>query len=205
MEPAGRFGVEFPAVLGAAQAGDERTWTRIYESLAPQVAGYLRSRGATDVDDLLGEVFLHLARGIGRFEGDEAHFRSWVFMIATSRVIDERRRRGRRPTDPLSLDESITVADRVDVEEEGLAAAAAEELATLLSVLTPDQRLVVELRIIGQLTGEEIAAVVGKPPGAVKALQRRAFASLRRHLGVEQGAQRGPVPSLQPAAVTGSS
>lgn len=203
----GRFGDEFPSVLAAAQAGDEVAWARLYDALAPQVGGYLRSRGSVDVDDLVGEVFLHLARGVGRFEGDEARFRSWVFMIATSRVIDERRRRTRRPTDPLSDADIINLTDPVDVEEAGVAAVAAVELGNLLSVLTPDQRIVVELRIFSQLTGEEIATVVGKPLTAVKALQRRAFAHLRRHLAAQEAAatepaERAPVSNRVAASVT---
>ena len=57
-----------------------------------------------------------------------------------------------------------------------------EEAHHLLDSLTSDQRDVVVLRLISQMSVEEVAAVLEKPPGAVKALQRRALASLRRSI-----------------------
>ena len=60
----------------------------------------------------------------------------------------------------------------------------------LLSSLTPDQRDVVALRVFGELTLDEVATVVGKGTGAVKALQRRGLDSLRRQLdGGARGAR----------------
>ena len=55
----------------------------------------------------------------------------------------------------------------------------------LLAELTPDQRDVMLLRVVADLTVEQVAEVVGKPPGAVKALQRRALAALRRLVEAE--------------------
>jgi RNA polymerase sigma factor (sigma-70 family) len=85
------------SLLAAAQTGAEWAWDRIYRDLAPPVRGYLVAHGAVEPDDLLGEVWLQVARNIGTFAGDEAGFRSWVFMVAHHRLIDERRRRARRP------------------------------------------------------------------------------------------------------------
>lgn len=51
-----------------------------------------------------------------------------------------------------------------------------------LESLTPDQRDVLLLRVAAQLTIEDVAAAVGKPAGAVKALQRRELRTLQRQL-----------------------
>ncbi|CAN5644061.1 hypothetical protein BH20ACT2_BH20ACT2_24390 [soil metagenome] len=171
----------FANVLAGAQAGEEWAWRSIYTALAPQVRGYLRSRGAREPDDLLGEVFVQLSGGISRFAGRESQFRSWVFMVAHNRVVDEHRRRSRRPVhegpEPIQ-----GLADDADTEGEVLASAATTEVLELLAILTADQRAVLELRFLGGLTIDEIAVVVEKPAGAVKALQRRALAALRREL-----------------------
>jgi RNA polymerase sigma-70 factor (ECF subfamily) len=66
---------------------------RLYADLAPVVAGYLRVQGAAEPEDLTSEVFLGVFTGIDSFEGSETQFRSWVFTIAYSRLVDERRRR----------------------------------------------------------------------------------------------------------------
>lgn len=172
----------FDRVLDRARAGDEGAWARLYDSLAPQLLGYLRVRGAQDAEALVGDTFLHVARGIGGFEGTLAGFRSWVFVIASSRLLDERRRLRRRPTEPLDelLEERLRCSDDVEQEVEVMAASAAAD--DLLAVLTPDQREVVALRVFGELTSTEVAETVGKPLTAVKALYRRGLAALRREL-----------------------
>lgn len=68
----------FNALLEAARDGDEGAWAEIFQELAPVVLGYLRSNGAPDPDDTLGEVFLQVSRDIKAFEGDERRFRAWV-------------------------------------------------------------------------------------------------------------------------------
>ncbi len=172
----------FDMVLDRARAGDEGAWARLYDSVAPQVLGYLRVRGAHDADALMGDVFLHVARGIDDFEGTASGFRSWVFVIATSRLLDERRHLRRKPTEALDevMQDQLRSPDDVQAEVEVDAASA--EAAALLSVLTPDQRIVVALRVFGGLTSGEISDIVDKPVGAVKALYRRGLAALRREL-----------------------
>lgn len=172
----------FDALLARARAGEEAAWAEVYDALAPQVLGYVRARGALDAEEVLGDVFLHIARGIGTFEGDGSGFRSWVFVIATSRLLDERRRLRRKPTDPLESDAEERLGGPADVEADVEQSAAADEVQALLSVLTPDQRTVVQLRIFGELTSQEIADAIGKPVGAVKALYRRGLGALRREL-----------------------
>ena len=63
-----------------------------------------------------------------------------------------------------------------------MSAIAGTIIAALLAVLSPDQRDVVLLRIVADLSVEEVARLTGKREGAVKALQHRALAALRRHL-----------------------
>jgi RNA polymerase sigma factor (sigma-70 family) len=174
------LGAGFPSVLAAAQTGAEWAWESLYRDLAGTVRGYLRAHGAHEPDDLLGEVFLQLARNIGTFEGDERGFRSWVFTVAHHRLIDERRARGRRPVDPADDSLLEETSPYGDAEHEAVQRLSAGEARALIDHLSPDQRDVLLLRILGGLTVEEVAAVVGKRPGAVKALQRRGLASLQR-------------------------
>lgn len=174
--------MDFDAALAGARAGDEVAWAFLYDGLAPQILGYLRVRGAADPEEVLGDVFLHVARGIDEFDGDSSGFRSWVFVIATSRLLDERRRLRRRPTEPLDGVVANELRSSVDVEAEVEQAAAAQVAQCLLERLTPDQRTVVELRVFAGLTSSEVAAIVDKPVGAVKALYRRGLGALRREI-----------------------
>ena len=190
--------VGFDRILDRARAGDEHAWAELYDALAPQLLGYLRVRGATDAESVLGDVFLHVARGIHDFEGDSSGFRSWVFVIATSRVLDERRRLRRKPTEPLAEAAAEALRSTDDVQADVEASIAASAAAELLDLLTPDQRAVVALRVFGELTSPEVSLIVGKPVGAVKALYRRGIATLRRELlgdTVPAGPARQLIPS----------
>jgi RNA polymerase sigma factor (sigma-70 family) len=147
------------------------------------VLGYLRARGAAEAEDLLEEVFLQLVRDLARFEGNERDFRAWVFTIAHNRLVDERRRRGRRPIEPAAEEVIESAGPRGDAEAEALDRIATDDVRRIIACLSPDQQSVLLLRIIGDLTIEEVARVLGKRQGAVKALQRRGLAALRRELG----------------------
>jgi len=168
-------------VLPAARAGAEWAWERIYRELAPTVTGYLRAHGAAEPDDVTGEVFLHVVRGLDAFDGDERAFRAWVFTIAHRRVVDELRRRARRPVSPAPPE---VVADAAppggDVHDDAIAALDEAAVREAIDALPRDQRAVLLLRILGDLTIEEIARALGKRTGAVKALQRRALKRMER-------------------------
>lgn len=161
--------------------GAEWAWSRLYADLAGPVLGYLRVRGAVEPEDLLGEVFLQVARNLNGFRGDYPAFRSWVFTVAHHRVVDERRYRTRRPVEPGDIPESALGSG--NAEAEAIELLATGEVIGLLSTLTPEQRDVLVLRIVGDLSVEEVAQVVGRRPGAVKALQRRGLEKLRKVVG----------------------
>lgn len=178
------IGEAFDSILGAARTGAEWAWTRLYQEMTPPVLGYLRARGAHDPEDLLGEVYLQVVRDLARFEGDEGAFRAWMFQIAHHRLIDDRRYRGRRPE--LALDALATTrAGTDDVEAEVDHRINVDRIRAALAELSEDQSDVLMMRIIGGFTIPEIAEVMGKRIGAVKALQRRGLKALERIFGDE--------------------
>lgn len=190
------FDTAFPHVLRAAQAGADWAFTRLYESLAPAVADYLRAQGADDPEGLTSDVFVKVFTTSGSFAGSEAQFRSWVFTIARCRLIDARRAKTR--IDDAQLLNRANLHDlqgstAAAAEDEAMARLAAERVAQLLGELTPGQRDVLALRLVVGMSVDEVAAVLDKPPTAVKALQRRALATLRRRLGVQAP---GPIRAM---------
>ncbi len=176
-------------MIEAARHHDTWAFSRLYESLAPAVHGYLRAQGVREAEDLTSEVFIAVLSSCPSFRGDETQFRRWVFTIAHRRMVDSRRSDGRRPN-VRSLDESGAQAvppGRSPAAEDG----ALRDLGTgrvrfLLSALSTDQRCVLVLRVIADLSVDDVAVALHKPPGAVKALQRRALATLRRRLSQER-------------------
>jgi RNA polymerase sigma factor (sigma-70 family) len=171
----------FTTLLEAARQGSEAAWQELYDGLAPVVLGYLRANNAPDPEDVLSEIFLQVARDISSFEGEEPGFRSWVFTIAHHRLIDARRHAARRPVD-LSPEPPEPRGRADDAAEEALDRIGLEEVHRVLRALSDDQRAVLLLRVLADMSVEDVARAVGKRPGAVKALQRRGLAAVKREL-----------------------
>jgi RNA polymerase sigma factor (sigma-70 family) len=174
-----RFDGEFGSVLTGARAGEPWAFERIFLVLSPVVEGYLRLQGAREPEDLTSDVFVAVLRNLRSFRGDEGGFRSWVFTIAHRRLVDERRRARRRP-EPAPIEDApdLPAPDDVVLHVEQVLAAA--EVRALCERLSPDQRNVVLLRLIGRLSIDEVAVSLGRTPGSVKALQRRGLLAIAR-------------------------
>ncbi len=145
-----------------------------YRELAPAVLGYLRGQGVPEPEDVLSEVFLQVARSLPRFRGKDEELRRWVFAIARNRVIDDHRRRKARPT--------IDATEVPDVAGPEVAEPVDLELIAALALLTPEQREIVVLRFVADLSLEDVGKLTKRSAGAVKAMQHRALAQLGRIL-----------------------
>ena len=165
--------------MEAARTGQEWAWMALYAGHAPALLGYLRARRAAQPEDLLGEVMLQIVRDLQSFDGGERDFRAWAFTIAHHRLLDERRRSARRPAEPVPPAELERLGPRGDTERDADRTLSAERVGRLLAQLSEDQKNVILLRVLGDLTSEEVAEILGKTPGAVKALQRRGFEKIK--------------------------
>lgn len=174
---------EFGLVLGAAQDGKAWAFARLFHFVAQPLAGYFRAQGSPDPDALTNETLLRTFRSIAEFDGDASGFRAWVFSIARCRLIDERRARARRvQCEPLGDDANGDVAQAVtSAETTAFSGFGTDWVHATLDDLAPDQREVLVLRIVADLSIEQVAAALGKTPGAVKALQHRGLATIRRN------------------------
>jgi RNA polymerase sigma factor (sigma-70 family) len=173
---------EFGTRLERARLGDAVAWSELYHHIAPMLAGYLRAQRLPDPDDVAGEVMLEVVRDLHRFSGDADNFRSWALSIAHHRLLDARRRAVRRPAIPMAHEQLRPPPSPDDPEAEALAALGFGELEPALAQLTEEQRTVLLLRVIGDLPIAEVARITGRRQGAVKQLQRRAAAAMRRAL-----------------------
>jgi RNA polymerase sigma-70 factor (ECF subfamily) len=192
-----RTGLPFDDVLAAAQAGAAWAFEVLYRDLAPVVTGYLRLHGAVEPDDLASETFLGVFTGLAGFSGDEDALRAWVFTIAHRRLVDDWRRRSRRPQLTDGADD-LSVLVGGDVEDDALTRVGAADVHRLCAGLPDDQRTVLLLRILADLTVEQVGQVMGRSTASVKALQRRGLRALREQLEAapeKVGAGAHPFPS----------
>ena len=177
------LGPAFDSILVAAQVGagvgTEASTSRWRRRWPP----YVRAQGVAEPDDVTGDVFVAVLTRLPAFDGDEQQFRRWVFTIAYRRVVDEWRAKGRRDT--YSPPQTSTASTVPTAEDVALARLGDERVGELLATLTPDQRQVLALRVVADLSIDQVAALMGKPVGAVKSLQHRALGSLRRTVAGE--------------------
>jgi RNA polymerase sigma-70 factor (ECF subfamily) len=165
-------------IVDAAVGGDGDALGAIYALLSPKVLGYLAAHGAEDPEGLTNDVFVHVLWRLGGLVGGATGLRTFVFSVAHARLVDDVRRRARRPAvHPYEPD----LDDRREqsAEHAALTGKDGEHLHHLLERLGDDQRSVITLRILGDLTVEQTAEILGKTTGAVKQLQRRGLLSLR--------------------------
>jgi len=169
----------FDEVMAAARLGEPWALDALYRRYAGAVAGYVRGRSPAEPEDLVSEMFVAALTRLDRFRGGESDFRAWLFTIAARRVVDDLRRRSRRvPTTGYEAAEDPRASP--SAEDEGMVRRGEEWVREVLDELAPDQRDVLLLRIVGDLTIDQVAQVLGKRLGAVKALQRRGLASAEK-------------------------
>jgi len=188
----------FAHLLAAAQAGQPEALSELWSRFSGGVAGFARARGAADPDEITNDVFLAVFTNLADFTGDVGGFKALLFTIARRRVIDDLRRRERQlPSTPWRLFDD----QRTDEgpEDKAIAREAYLDLLGHINRLTDDQRDVVLLRLVGELSIEEVATTLGKSPGSVKSLQRRGLDAVRRRWS-SSAATTGPPPHADPGA-----
>ncbi len=164
------------AWVNAARAGDADAFGWIWVALSPRVAGYLRVRGVSSVDDVTSEVFLAAFTSLARFTGNAADFRSWLFTIAHHKSVDDRRRR----TDDTAYTPENDTRSSESAEVTVLDASIDPTIRALLAALTDDQREVLILRTLADMSIDDVAQATGRTTGAVKQLYHRAIAASQR-------------------------
>jgi RNA polymerase sigma-70 factor (ECF subfamily) len=174
---------DFEAVLAAARRGEGWALSELYRALYPRTVRYLRAVEPTEAEDLASDTWLDVVHGLERFRGDEPDLRAFSFTIARRRLLDLRRRRSRRRTEPHEARELIQAGPIGNVEEEALSSIGMGWAVDLItSSLTSEQADVVLLRVIGDLDVDAVAKIVGKRPGTVRVLHHRALRRLAKIL-----------------------
>lgn len=174
----------FESVLAAAQSGAEWAFDRLYADLNPSLASFFAARAPYGGEDLAAETWMGVARAIGGFRGDEERFRSWLFTIAYRRLVDYR---NRAISDPDLVDPSAMTAwvGGDDPEATAIEAMSTQAAARLVvTCLSAEQADVVLLRLLGDLDVDQVAEILRKRPGAVRALQHRALRKLRQEISL---------------------
>lgn len=172
-------------LVDGVRRGDTDAIAAVYLAVAPALRAFLHSevRHGEIADDLVEHTFVELLESHGTIRGDGRSLRSWLFRAARHNLYDWRRAAARRSDNELSEELSSVLRDPAPDPETAVGERDDHEaVRAALTELTPDQREILELRLIAELSIAEVAELTGRTEGAVKALQHRALGRLSRVL-----------------------
>ena len=166
---------------------DQEAFAVLYSAYVDKIYKYLYYKVGSpqDAEDLCEQVFLKAWEAIGRYTWCGYPFSSWLYRLAHNLVVDHyRTRREVVPlqemlstgSEPMDLDPADALARTLD----------AAELLEAIVQLTEEQRQVIALKFIEGYDNSEIAQMLGKKEGAIRALQYRALRSLHTILEAEE-------------------
>ena len=174
------------SLIRRAQQCDQVALTQIYEENFDKIYRYivLKIGDRAEAEDMTQQVFLNALKSISSYKYKGMPFSSWLFRIAHNQVVDYYRKKKRSVTVPL--DETIAAGyDNPGRETERKLEI--EQMTQATKQLTKAQQEVISLRFAGELSIAEVAKVMKKSEGAIKALQHSAIVSLRKIMSVGIG------------------
>ena len=172
------------SLVRRAQQHDQEALTQLYEENFDKIYRYvvLKIGDRTEAEDITQQVFLKALKSISSFRWKGTSFSAWLYRIAHNQIVDYLRRKTKRATVPL--DESLAGSDSSNPRVEAERNLDIEDLASATRKLTKAQQEVISLRFTSELSIAQVAGIMGKREGAIKALQHSAILSLRRVLTV---------------------
>jgi|SRR5579859_4670695 len=168
-----------PDVIERARGGDRAAFAELYDTHVDSVYRYLlyRVREPSDAEDLCSEVFTRAFANIHRYRWQGKSFLAWLYTIARNAVTDRRRRE--RPT--VEIDNAYGLAeDGPTAHERAVHGETVDALRGAVRHLTTEQQEVLVLRFVENRSSREVAKMLGKNEGAIRALQFRALGRLRK-------------------------
>ncbi len=173
-----------PDVIDRARGGDRHAFGELYDLHVDSVYRYVlyRVREPSDAEDLTSEVFTRAFANIHRYRWQGKSFLAWLYTIARNAVTDRRRRE--RPT--VDLDDAFGVAEEgPTAHERAVTGEQVDALRGAVKHLTGEQQEVLVLRFVQNMSSRQVAKMLGKNEGAIRALQFRALGRLRKLLMAE--------------------
>lgn len=165
-------------MIERAREGDRESLGQLWRAYNHLLLRYFRGKGMAEPDDLASTVWLEVANGLHRFEGDEPDFRRWLFTIAARRRIDDIRASKRRDRHNERHEEWRAPVTTLSAADESDQAEALDRALALVRSLPPDQAEAVLLRVVADLSVTEVAAILGRREGTIRVLVHRGLKRL---------------------------
>lgn len=174
-------GTEEEALIAGAARGDRRAFGQLYERYCRRVYRHIYHLCGhpETAEDLTAQTFLNALQAVERYQMRGVPFLAWLLRIATNLTINHRK--DQRASGLAPLPQTLPTAHSHDSPEDSCQTKLDGALAwRLVPRLRPLQRQVIVMRFVDGLSYRDIASILGKSPGAVRVIQYRALAALRR-------------------------
>ncbi|HLO30823.1 MAG TPA: sigma-70 family RNA polymerase sigma factor [Anaerolineales bacterium] len=171
-----------PTLVQLAQK-DAQAFGALYDLYVQRVYRYCYSRtnNTHDAEDLTAQIFMAALEGLVRYRQD-GHFAAWLFSIARKKIADFHRR-----TPQLSLEEASLPPIYTDLAVDVEKSQRRERLSRLIQALAEEERELIDLRYVAELSFAEIAKALHKNEEAVKKTLYRLIARLKSRLEADHG------------------
>lgn len=178
-----------------AQPDDERSWVERARTGDPEAIGWLYERyfdriykyvylkvgNPTEAEDITEQVFVKMIEAIAKFQWQGSTFASWLYRIAHNQVVDTLRQHSRRSHVPLEpVGDTLPSAESDDPSRHAERSDLKGHLQEALTHLTDLQAQVITLKFGAEMSNAEVAAILDRTEGAVKALQYSALQNLQK-------------------------
>lgn len=165
---------------------DDSVFDRLYEQYHNDVFKFLiyLTRDRDQAEDLMHEVYVRVLRSYAGFEGKSSE-KTWLFSIAKNVAIDHFRKktvRRKHAYDKFDWEISELISTNKSPEELSVIKEEMKELLAALDTCTGDQKMVIHMRFIHDLSIAESADILGWTEGKVKTTQHRAIKVLQKKL-----------------------
>jgi len=175
------------SLIRVVAAGDDGAFAVLYERYAPLVFGIAaKSLDKPTAEEIVQEVFLAVWQHAGDFDPERGPVRPWLLQIARNRILNEFRRRSRRPIADDDSSGAEQIAELADPDPGPLAAAwqayRRAAVRSALEVLPPAQRQALGLAFFEELTHEQVSEVLNLRLGTAKTRIRAGLGRMRREL-----------------------
>ncbi|MEJ5200780.1 MAG: sigma-70 family RNA polymerase sigma factor [Anaerolineales bacterium] len=168
-------------LLRAARRFDRQALAEIYDCYSPVLYTYaMRLLGNPELaEECVADTFQRFLLALRAGGGPDGYLKAYLYRIAHNWITDLYRR---QPPQIVELSENVAMDASTNPENAAETRLEQERVRSALRCLTADQRQVIVLRFLEELSIEQTARALGKPLGAVKSLQHRALTALARLL-----------------------
>jgi RNA polymerase sigma-70 factor (ECF subfamily) len=168
-------------LIPLAKNGDEYAISRLYENHCQGIFRFLyyRTGNRQVAEDLTSEVFIQMIRSMPKFKEGSGSFTSWLYTIARNQCIDHYRKTKMKIDQTMGED---LVSSILDTEETSGVKQQISDLMSKILELPLEQREIIELRFVSQLSIQETASALGRSTDSIKGMQYRALEALREKM-----------------------